>query len=270
MNYFFDKIATFEMLRKSKKDKRHFLYTNNIILSKVSNSHMFRQKCIIVDDDELDRLLIQSFVKRYDLFELEAVFNDAESALEYLENNQVNIIFLDIEMPGTSGIDLRKKALQVPICVFISSHFENAAETFEIQTLDFIVKPVKFNRFEKCVLRIKEYLEINTKATLYEESIGGDSFYIKEGHEKVKIKIHEVIYLEALKNYTIITTETKKHYALKGFGEILKEKHFKNFIRIHRSYAVCKDKIEKISSQEVFLNNGISLPIGRNYKNLIS
>lgn len=231
---------------------------------------MIQQKCIIVDDDELDRLLIQSFVKRFELFELVGVFESAEKALQYIENNPVDIAFLDIELDGESGIDLRKKALQIPICIFISSHFENAAETFEIQTLDFIVKPLKFERFEKCVSRIKEYLEINTKATLYEESIGGDSFYIKEGHEKVKIKIHEILYLEALKNYSIIVTDSKKHYILKGFSEILKENHFKNFVRIHRSYAVCKDKIEKISAQEVFLKNEKSLPIGRNYKNLIA
>lgn len=230
---------------------------------------MKSKKCIIVDDDEIDRLLIVSYVKKIDWIEIVGVFETAETALQCLKNESVDIVFLDIELPGESGIELRRKILEIPVCVFVSSHFESAAETFEIQTLDFIVKPFKFERFEQTIKRIEEYFSIKTKVELYEESLITDEIYIKSGHDKIKIKQSEILFLEALKNYTIIVTASKKYYVLKGFSEILKEKYFQNFIRIHRSYAVCKDKIEKVSAQELYLIDGKKLPIGRNFKNQI-
>ena len=230
---------------------------------------MKSKKCIIVDDDEIDRLLIVSYVKKIDWIEIVGVFETAETALQCLKNESVDIVFLDIELPGESGIELRRKILEIPVCVFVSSHFESAAETFEIQTLDFIVKPFKFERFEQTIKRIEEYFSIKTKVELYEESLITDEIYIKSGHDKIKIKQSDILFLEALKNYTIIVTASKKYYVLKGFSEILKEKYFQNFIRIHRSYAVCKDKIEKVSAQELYLIDGKKLPIGRNFKNQI-
>lgn len=230
---------------------------------------MKSKKCIIVDDDEIDRLLIVSYVKKIDWIEVVGVFETAETALQCLKNESVDIVFLDIELPGESGIELRRKILEIPVCVFVSSHFESAAETFEIQTLDFIVKPFKFERFEQTIKRIEEYFSIKTKVELYEESLITDEIYIKSGHDKIKIKQSEILFLEALKNYTIIVTASKKYYVLKGFSEILKEKYFQNFIRIHRSYAVCKDKIEKVSAQDLHLIDGKKLPIGRNFKNQI-
>ena len=230
---------------------------------------MKSKKCIIVDDDEIDRLLIVSYVKKIDWIEVVGVFETAETALQCLKNESVDIVFLDIELPGESGIELRRKILEIPICIFVSSHFESAAETFEIQTLDFIVKPFKFERFEQTIKRIEEYFSIKTKVELYEESLITDEIYIKSGHDKIKIKQSDILFLEALKNYTVIVTASKKYYVLKGFSEILKEKYFQNFIRIHRSYAVCKDKIEKVSAQELYLIDGKKLPIGRNFKNQI-
>ncbi|WP_299517398.1 LytTR family DNA-binding domain-containing protein, partial [uncultured Flavobacterium sp.] len=216
--------------------------------------------CIIVDDDEMDRLVMQSYAKRFLNLKVVGVFESAEKALLFLNQNEVDIAFLDIEMPGESGIELRKKALSIPICVFISSHVESAAETFEIQTLDFIVKPFKFPRFEQTVERIEEYMNIKTKADLYEQTTGGDAIYIKIGTEKVKIRLHEILYLEALKNYTIIATESKRHYVLKGLTEFLSEDLFRQFVRIHRSFAVMPAKINKFNSNEIELINGTCLP----------
>lgn len=222
--------------------------------------------CIIVDDDEMDRLVVQSYAKRFLNLKVIGVFESAEKALLFLDHNMADIAFLDIEMSGESGIQLRKKALSIPVCVFISSHAESAAETFEIQTLDFIVKPFKFPRFEQTVERIEEYMNIKTKADLYEQTVGGDAIYVKKGTEKVKIRLHEILYLEALKNYTVIVTETQRHYVLKGLSEFLSDDLFRSFIRIHRSFAVIKNKIQKVNTNEVELINGKSLPLGRSYK----
>lgn len=226
--------------------------------------------CIIVDDDEMDRLVVVSYAKRFESLTIAGVFDSAEKALTFLENNTVSVAFLDIELKGASGLELREKALAIPVCVFISSHAENAAETFELQTLDFIVKPFKFPRFEQTVKRIEEFMEIRTKADLFESSIGGDAVYIKSGHSQIKVKLHDILYLEALKNYTIIVTENKRHSVLINLGELLQDDKFSSFVRIHRSFAINKLYVEKISSQEVTLQNQLVLPIGRAYKsNLI-
>jgi len=222
--------------------------------------------CIIVDDDEMDRLVVLSYAKRFSILNIVGVFESAEKALLFLEENLVDVAFLDIEMSGKSGIELRKKALEIPVCVFISSHTESAAETFELQTLDFIVKPFKFPRFEQTIKRIEEFMEVRLKANLFESSIGGDSVFVKTGHDQIKVKLHEILYLEALKNYTILVTENKRHCVLSNLGEILQEEKFQSFIRIHRSFAVQKEFIQKIGSQEIELKNNICIPIGRSFK----
>ena len=226
--------------------------------------------CIIVDDDEIDRLLVVSYAKRCSSLKINGIFDCADKALHFLSTNTVSVLFLNIEMPGESGLDLRMKAIEIPVCVFISSHWEIAAQTFEILTLDFIVKPFKFLRFEQTVKRIEEFMEVRFKANLFESTIGGDCVYVKTGHNQIKVKLHEIVYLEALKNYTILVTTTNRHCVLSNLGEILQEEKFHSFIRIHRSYAVQKQYIQKIGSQELELNNGIKVPLGRSFKELLN
>ena len=222
--------------------------------------------CIIVDDEEIDRLVVLSYAKRFSTLNIVGVFDSAEKALTYLTTNTVDVALLDIEMDGASGLELRRKALEIPVCVFISSHSESAAETFELQTLDFIVKPFKFPRFAQMMQRLEEFMEVRTKASLFESTIGGDTIYVKTGHDQIKVKLHEILYLEALKNYTILVTEKKRHCVLSNLGEILLEEKFSSFLRVHRSYAVQKQYIQKIGSHEIELNNGNLIPVGRSYK----
>jgi two-component system, LytTR family, response regulator len=227
---------------------------------------MKKMDCIIVDDDEMDRLVVQSYAKRFDNLNIAGVFDCAEKALHFLETNPVDIAFLDIELKKSSGIAIRQKALDIPVCVFISSHPELAAESFGIDTLDFIVKPFKFPRFEQTMSRITEYMELRHKAELFEASIGGDVVYIKVGSEQVKVKMHDILYLEALKNYTLVVTDAKRYCVLTNIGVMLQEVLFESFIRIHRSYAVQKKFIQKIGSTDVLLHNNSIIPIGRSYK----
>ncbi|MGO4773449.1 LytR/AlgR family response regulator transcription factor [Flavobacterium sp. W22_SRS_FK3] len=234
---------------------------------------MKKYSCIIIDDDEIDRLTVLSFAKKFPILNILGVFESAEEALTFIEKEKIDILFLDIDMPGLSGIDFRKKALEIPVCIFITAHPEHAVESFQIETLDFIVKPLKLDRFAQTMSRIEEFMEIKLKASLFEASIGGDTIYIKEGHEQTKVKLHEILYLEALKDYTLVITDKKRHCVLSSIGNLLKEDHFKSFIRIHRSFAVQKQFIQKINSTEIILNNDIAIPVGRSYKenlNLIS
>ncbi|WP_428230426.1 LytR/AlgR family response regulator transcription factor [Flavobacterium sp.] len=222
--------------------------------------------CIIIDDDEIDRLTVLSFAKKFPVLDILGVFESAEETLPFIEKEKVDILFLDIDMPGLNGIEFRKKALEIPVCIFITAHPEHAVESFEIETLDFIVKPLKLDRFAQTVSRIEEFMEIKLKASLFEASIGGDTIYIKEGHDQTKVKLHEILYLEALKDYTLIITDKKRHCVLSSIGNLLKEDHFRSFIRIHRSFAVQKQFIQKINSTEIILNNNITIPVGRSYK----
>lgn len=233
-------------------------------------SQMNPFSCIIIDDDEIDRLTVVSYAKRFPNLKIIGVFENAEDALPLLEKEKIDILFLDIDMPSLNGLDFRKKAMQVPVCIYITAHPEHAVESFELDTLDFIVKPIKIERFTQTMSKIEDYMELKHKAQLFESTIGGDVIYIKEGHAETKVKLHDILYLEALKDYTKIVTSTKRHCVLTSIGNLLKEPYFQSFIRIHRSFAVQKQYIEKKMKNELLLNNGALIPIGRSYKDNLS
>ncbi len=222
-------------------------------------------QCIIVDDDEIDRLTTVSYVKKLVDVQITGIYASAEEALAALNGAVPDIAFLDIDMPGISGLQLRKQLDKIPACIFITAYPDYAVESFELAALDFIVKPLKADRFAKTAERITSYLQLTHKAHLLESTLGADTIFIKNGHEQVKIPLHEVVYLEALKDYTGIITTQKKYCVLTALGNLLKEKAFQQFVRIHRSYAVQKHYITKVAAQEVYVNN-ISLPVGRTYK----
>ncbi|SEG43345.1 two component transcriptional regulator, LytTR family [Halpernia humi] len=221
---------------------------------------------IIIDDDEIDRLTVLSYAKRFPILNVLGTYASAEDAEEIMRRNEIDVLFLDIDLPGESGVEFRKKASQIPACIFITSHPEFAVESFELDTLDFIVKPIKMNRFESAMKRLEEFMEIRQKANLFESSIGGDVIYIKEGHEQTKVKLHDILYIEALKDYSLIITSQKRHCVLASIGNLLKEIHFQSFIRVHRSFAVQKQFITKINTNEIVLNSQMIIPVGRSFK----
>jgi DNA-binding LytR/AlgR family response regulator len=226
-------------------------------------------KCFIIDDNELDRLTILSYARKYSFLDIDGVFSSARQALDLARSSPPDILLLDIDMPGINGLDLRKQLQQVPACIFVTSHPEFALESYETSALDFLVKPLKADRFERAMGRLQRFLEIHFKAGLLDYTLGEDTLFIKDGHNHIKLQLYDIIYLEALKDYTGIITRQKKYCVLSPLGHMLKEKSFQNFIRVHRSYAVQKHFIDKITPKEVMVG-GISLPIGRSYKDAIS
>jgi two-component system, LytTR family, response regulator len=228
-----------------------------------------KYNCIIVDDFEIDRLTTLSFCKQIAFINTPICFESANSALAYAEKNVVDIGFLDIDMPMINGFELRKKLKHITACIFVTSHAEYALESYETEAFDFLTKPIGQNRFIKCINRLEEYLQIKRKATLLDYTLGADTVFIKEGNQSYKVLLHEIIYVEALKDYTSIVTANKKYCVLIPISSLLKQKEFSNFIRIHRSYAVQKHFVKQFNSKEVFIES-ISLPIGRSYKNEIN
>ena len=227
---------------------------------------MKKFNCLIVDDDEVARLKVVSIVRNFPIFNIIGNFSSAIAAFSVSEKESIDVLFLDIDMPTLSGLELRKKLMNIPVCVFITSHPEHAAESFELETLDFIVKPLREERFAQTVSRIEEFMEIKQKAVLYETSFGDDFIYIKDGYEKVKVKLHDILYIEALKDYCILVTSYKRYCVFSSIGNLIKESHFSHFIRIHRSYAVQKQFVEKVGANEITLFNNTKLPIGNTFK----
>jgi two-component system, LytTR family, response regulator len=225
--------------------------------------------CMVVDDDELDRMHTILNLSKFDFIEIKGVFTNAFDALEAINKNMPQILFLDIDMEGMTGLELRAKANQVPVCVFITSYPDFALEGFELAALDFLIKPIETERFEKTVERINKYLSITEKVDLINDQTSADFFFIKVGSQQVKVGLHDVLYLEALKDFTHVVTTKNKYCVYGALGNLLKENAFKHFIRIHRSFAIKKEVIEKVGSSQVWIKDTI-LPIGRVYKDALS
>jgi DNA-binding LytR/AlgR family response regulator len=225
--------------------------------------------CIIVDDKEIDRLAVQAFLEDYSFLELVGGFASAGEAIEHVRVSGVpDAIFLDVDMPGKNGLVLRNELRMIPACIFITAHAQFALEGFELAALDYLVKPLKEDRFDVAMRRLHEYLDVHYKADLLDFTLGEHTIFIKDGFNKVKLQINEIVYLEALKDYTGIITKHKKYCVLSPLGTLIKEKAFQRFVRIHRSYAIHRQAVSEISSKGVRVND-ILLPIGKSYKDSV-
>jgi two-component system LytT family response regulator len=220
---------------------------------------------MLVDDDRVDMLTTAAFLETYPFIELAGCFSSSEAALRAAQKTTPDAFFMDIDMPGLNGLQLRKKLMHIPACIFITSYPDYALESFELSTLDFLVKPLSHDRFAETVNRLKDYITIRRKADMLSHTLGADTVFIKDGTTQIKLDLHEIIYLEALNNYTCIVTGTRKYTILSTLTNLVQEKGFQSFVRIHRSYAVQKHLIKKIGSTEVAVGD-ICLPVGRSYK----
>jgi two-component system LytT family response regulator len=221
--------------------------------------------CIVVDDDDIDRLMVVVSLQKFPYIRMQGAYGSAEEAVEHIHKEPIQMLLLDIDMPGMNGIELRTRLLNVPVCIFITSYPDYALEGFDAAALDFIIKPFTSERFAQAMERAKEYLEIKEKADLFEYSLGFDTVFIKQGHEKTKLKLYDILYLEALKDYTGIVTAQRKYCVLGSLGNLLQETSFQSFIRIHRSFAVQKHYIRKVDTNNVYVNK-TSLPLGKTFK----
>lgn len=232
-------------------------------------SGKYEYKCFIVDDNQVDRLTTASFLRRFSFIKVTGLFDSAEAALLAADKVLPDVLFLDIDMPEIDGLELRTRLQKVPACIFITAYPEYALQGFDVNALDFLIKPIRSERFDMAMDRLQYFLDIYYKAEKLDHSFNEESLFIKDGHERVKIQIYDIIYLEALKDYTGIITGNKKYCVLSPLGNLLKEKAFQSFVRIHRSYAVQKQYIRKVTPKSIMVNN-VLLPIGRSYKDTLT
>jgi DNA-binding LytR/AlgR family response regulator len=225
--------------------------------------------CVVIDDDELDRLAVETYLEQYPLVKLLGSFSNPVECLEITHTNNLDLLFLDIDMPYINGIDFLNSFKNPPLCIFITSYPEYAIEGFETRALDFLLKPLKPERFARSMARATEFLQIKNKAKLYDIHFAEDFLIIKESYDLIKIKVSDIIYLEALKDYTKVITPTKTYLTLsnlKNFSEKLPENRF---LRIHRSFAVAITQIRKLEQNELLLEN-FRLPVGKTFRNEIN
>ncbi len=213
-------------------------------MSRKHNMNIPSIRYLIVDDQEIDQLMVESIAAAYPSLHKLDVCANALEAVQSIKSLRPDLVFLDIEMPGASGLELLKlMKQQVPMAVFITSHGEFALEGFELSALDFILKPLTEERFAQAMKRVSEYWEMKQKSTAYDVLIEKEMITIKQGHDKLRLPLSDIIYLEAMNDYTKLFTEKKSYItigALSNFLEQLPEKHF---CRIHRSYAIALNKV---------------------------
>jgi DNA-binding LytR/AlgR family response regulator len=221
---------------------------------------------IIVDDNIVDQQYLQAIVDGYHTsIELKGCFANALEAQEYLQTNRVDIMFMDIDMPVINGMDYFKQLKDPPICIFITAYSEYAWEGFEANAFDYILKPVKPKRFEDTINRLTEYYEIKQRADLYDAGFEENTIVIKEGTTKHVVPLSDILYIEALKDYSKVVTATKKILTLSKLKHFLDKLPPQQFTRVHRSYAIAINKVQRSDSNDVYINNQ-QIPIGKTFK----
>ena len=220
-------------------------------------------KCIIIDDEPLAINVIKNYLSNIKDIELETTFDNAIDALNYLKENSVDLIFLDINMPLLDGLNFIKSLEEKPLIVITSAHEEFAIKTYELDVLDYLVKPISFPRFMQAVNKV--YRSLNTTKMVQQTIIDRPYIFIKIEQKKLKkIFLDEILVVESLKDYLKINTLTNKyiiHQTLAGFTDQLPSD---NFIRIHRSYTIAINKIDIIEGNSIEIA-GIRYTIGRTY-----
>lgn len=215
-------------------------------------------KAIALDDEPIALDIIQRFAAKIPYIQLERTFLNAKQAVQYLQENEVHLLFLDVKMPDISGIDLFRDLDPKPMVIFSTAYPDYALEGFELEALDYLLKPYAFGRFEKSCQRAKEMLEL--KGVLENEP----SIYVKDGYQLIKVNLEEVGYVEAVGNYIrfhLLKTEVLARMTLKEF---LQENGTQQFLQIHRSYVVNRSHIHRLSRQSLWIFHH-ELPIGASF-----
>jgi len=230
-----------------------------------------KTKCLIVDDEPLARELIRGHVEKLENFEIVAECNDAMKALNVIREKQVDLIFMDIQMPQITGIEFLKTLKHPPKVIITTAYREYALEGFELDVVDYLLKPITFERFLKSVNKFYQMSqdEIQVVAGNSTERIADEAFiYIKENKKVVKVLLSEIKYIEGLSEYVQVYTDKKKIITKTSMSQMEEKLPSESFLRIHKSFIVSVGKIEAFTANTIEIQ-GKELPIGRSFKNAV-
>ncbi len=217
-------------------------------------------RCIIVDDDENSRSVIEHCVSKTDFLSLEGIYSSAKDALVGLKSKPADVIFLDVEMPEMSGIDFMKTFTDIPQVVIVTSKKEYAAEAYDYNVTDFVSKPIDYARFLKAAEKARDMHSSITRS-----EINLDEIFIKKDSRLIKLYANEINWIEALSDYVNIYTTGQRYTVLTTMKGIESKLPPKDFARVHRSYIIRIDKIKEIEENTVFIGEN-AIPISRSHK----
>jgi len=230
-----------------------------------------KTKCLIVDDEPLARDLIRNYIEKLDGFQIVGECADAMKALKALRDHPVDLMFMDIQMPQITGIEFLKTLKKPPKVIITTAYRQYAIEGFDLDVVDFLLKPITFERFLKAV---NKYYQVNVNEQQQLSVVNGNAYsdepfiYVKENKRVLKIHLHEILYMEGLSEYVQIYTEDKKIVTKNSMTNMQSKLPDSEFMRIHKSYIVSMSKIQAFTTSTVEVP-GKKLPIGRSYKNAV-
>jgi DNA-binding LytR/AlgR family response regulator len=227
-------------------------------------------KYLIVDDDEIDRLAIEYEAEKFPFLKRIASCPHPLQAVELINRLHPDVIFVDIEMPDISGLEMVKMSRNKSMVpVFITSHPEFALDSYEMEAFDYLLKPLSAERFARCAIRLRDFFQLRDKAFAFDKEQETGYIIIKQGYEKHRLRLHDILYLEAMKDYTRIMIAGKQYLVLAPLMNMLEKMPAEKFVRIHRSFVVNLDKITEVRGNKIYIAT-TELPLGKLYKNSLN
>lgn len=223
-------------------------------------------RCVIIDDEPLAINVIENHLKNFDHLEIVATFTNPLKAYGTLKQEKIDVIFIDINMPQMTGFTFIENLNYKPLIVITTAYREYAVKSFELNVLDYLVKPIPFNRFLKTMNKVYQQIYItntSSDASLQQEP----HIFLKVNKKLVKVNLNDILYLESLKDYIKVITLLGDYVVHKSLSAITDELPQSNFIRVHRSYTISINKVVALEGNTIEIANR-KIPIGRNYHKL--
>lgn len=217
-------------------------------------------KCLIVDDEELARVLLENYIGKVDFLELIGTAEGPVEALQILKNHQIDLLFLDIQMPDIKGTDFAKMLPEHIQVIFTTAYSEYAIEGFELNALDYLLKPITFKRFLAAVNR-RNTPEPKTEVVPMETE---DTIIVKSGYDLHKVRLHTILYIESDSEYVYFHTENAKIISYQSLKSLIEKLPKAAFMRVHRSYIINKSKVTALKGKELLIGK-TKIPVSASY-----
>lgn len=221
-------------------------------------------KCLIVDDEPLARSLLRGYLQHFGDFSIVGECSDAVEAMQFLAKEKVELLFLDVDMPQMSGIELLRQLSVRPLTILCTAHSEYALESYDLDVVDYLLKPIGMARFSKAIAKVLKRLDKVASSTKEVPAKNGqsNSFFVKSDYKKIKIEPSDILFIEAMEKYVRIHLLDAKVMTLMSMSAILNLLDDHQFLRIHRSYIINKQFVEALEGNRLLIK-GQKLPISK-------